>query len=62
MGNERGTKDVDVYVASNAERVKKAFREDSDNFGVIDGTEKGEERGIRVLHRPSAVMIDILFK
>jgi hypothetical protein len=29
---------------------------------VIDGTEKGEERGIRVLHKPSMVMIDVLFK
>jgi hypothetical protein len=62
MGNKRGTKDVDVYVSSNAAKVKKALREDSENFRVIDGSEKGEERGIRVLHFPSQVMIDVLFK
>jgi hypothetical protein len=53
---------VDVYVSSYAAKVKKALRGDPDNFGVIDGTEKGEERGIHILHRPSMVMIDILFK
>jgi len=50
MGNTSGTKDVDVYVSSNASKVKKALQDDSNNFGVIDGTEKGEECGIRVLH------------
>jgi len=62
MGSPRGTKDVDVVVKkplfNGFEKVKQAFVDDSE-FNVFDGNRTD---GIRAIHMPSSVGIDIMLQ
>lgn len=62
MGSPRGTKDVDVVmkkpVLNGFEKVKQAFVDDSE-FKVFDGNRTD---GIRAIHMPSSVGIDIMLQ
>ena len=62
LGSPRGTKDVDVVVKkplfNGFEKVKQAFVDDSE-FRVFDGNRTD---GIRAIHMPSSVGIDIMLQ
>jgi hypothetical protein len=62
MGSARGTKDVDVVVKKplfkGFEKVKQAFVDDSE-FEVFDGNRTD---GIRAIHMPSRVGIDVMLQ
>jgi len=62
MGNTRGTKDVDVVVKrplfDGFKKVKRAFVDNPD-FMVLDGERTD---GIRAIHSPSGVGVDIMLQ
>jgi hypothetical protein len=62
MGSIRGTKDVDVVVKkplfNGFEKIKRAFVDDSE-FRIFDGNRTD---GIRAIHMPSGVGIDIMLQ
>lgn len=62
MGQNRGTKDVDVVVKkpmfNGFEKIKQAFVDDPE-FMVFDGNRTD---GIRAIHSPSSVGVDIMLQ